>query len=299
MNGSGLHALDVVEAWQHAERIVPREQLHFTLAFRHRRRPRGRAGGRGRRRGRAPPHAGPLPRDAERRHARLRRRGRPRGDARGRSPGAGWNGSSTRCGRWPAPAPHRVVFGSSQDSTQTWRTWEHVFPPPLSLSLSCLSVPTRPPPPPPPPVCVCVSVSCPRRSMKWTKTKHSTSRWPDRAPVRQRIIKKMNDRAAVSVGAVSTGSLLDLALGARPPAAASSRSVPRVVGQDGYGYAMAGCLPRHRRGAAPRRHLRLHRRRACDDPARASTSTTRLPARRAGARDLRAARARASPSTPR
>ena len=65
---------------------------------------------------------------------------------------------------------------------------------------------------------------------------------------------------------------------------------PRVVGQDD------ARLPRDRRGAAPRRHLRLHRRRARDGPAvrapdrRRHRRAPRLAARhgRAGARDRRA-----------
>ena len=67
---------------------------------------------------------------------------------------------------------------------------------------------------------------------------------------------------------------------------------PRVVGQDD------ARLPRDRRGAAPRRHLRLHRRRARDGPdlrqadRRQHRRAARLAARhrRAGARDHRAAR---------
>ena len=74
---------------------------------------------------------------------------------------------------------------------------------------------------------------------------------------------------------------------------------PRVVGQDDPR------LPRDRRGAAPRRHLRLHRRRARDGSGvrqadrRQHRRAARLAARhgRAGARDLRAARALRARST--
>ena len=107
-------------------------------------------------------------------------------------------------------------------------------------------------------------------------------------------VMKMNDRAAVSIGAVSTGSLaLDLALGDRRAAARPHRRGlrPGVLRQDD------ARLPRDRRGAAPRRHLRLHRRRARDGPGlreadrRRHRQPPRLAARhgRAGARDRRAA----------
>ena len=89
-------------------------------------------------------------------------------------------------------------------------------------------------------------------------------------------VMKMSDQAPVSIGAVSTGSLsLDLALGVGglPRGRIVEIFGPGVVGQDD------ARLPRDRRGAAARRHLRLHRRRARDGPAvrargSASTSTT-------------------------
>jgi len=67
-------ALDAVEAWQrqHLEsvRVVPRTQLHVTLAFLGHR-PAGELPGvLGH--GRDPAQAGPVPRDAQRRHARPR-----------------------------------------------------------------------------------------------------------------------------------------------------------------------------------------------------------------------------------
>ena len=106
-------------------------------------------------------------------------------------------------------------------------------------------------------------------------------------------VMKMSDQAHVSVGAISTGSLsLDLALGIGGlPARPHRRDLrPRVVGQDDPR------LPRDRRGPAPRRHLRLHRRRARDGPdvreadRRQHRRAARLAARhgRAGARDHRA-----------
>ncbi len=108
-------------------------------------------------------------------------------------------------------------------------------------------------------------------------------------------VMKMNDQAQVAIGAVSTGSLsLDVALGVgglpRGPHRRGLR--PGVVGQDD------ARLPRDRRGAAPGRHLRVHRRRAFDGPGvreadrRQHRRPPRLAAghRRAGARDLRAAR---------
>ena len=107
-------------------------------------------------------------------------------------------------------------------------------------------------------------------------------------------VMKMSDQAHVSVGVD-----LDRLAVARPrprhrrPAARPHRRDlrPGVVGQDD------ARLPRDRRGPAPRRHLRLHRRRARDGPdvREADRRQHRRPARlaarhrRAGARDRRAA----------
>ena len=108
-------------------------------------------------------------------------------------------------------------------------------------------------------------------------------------------VMKMSDQAQVQIGAISTGSLvLDVALGIGGTAARPRRRGLRAgeLGQDD------ARLPRDRRGPAPRRHLRLHRRRARDGPAvraqdrRQRRRPARLAARhrRAGARDHRAAR---------
>ena len=74
-------------------------------------------------------------------------------------------------------------------------------------------------------------------------------------------VMKMSDQAQVSIGAVSTGSLsLDLALGigGLPRGRIVEIFGPESLGQDDPR------LPRDRRGAAARRHLRLHRRGARD-----------------------------------
>ncbi len=76
-------------------------------------------------------------------------------------------------------------------------------------------------------------------------------------------VMKMGDQAQFAIPSISTGSLsLDLALGVGGlPARPHHRDLrPGVLGQDD------ARLPRHRRGAAPRRDLRLHRRRARDGP---------------------------------
>ena len=115
-------------------------------------------------------------------------------------------------------------------------------------------------------------------------------------------VMRMNDHAHVAIG-----SCLHRLARARPRARdrrASARADrrdlrPGVLGQDD------ARLPRDRRGAAPRRHLRLHRRRARDGPAvrapdrRQHRRPPRLAARqrRAGARDRRAARSAAARST--
>ena len=107
-------------------------------------------------------------------------------------------------------------------------------------------------------------------------------------------VMKMTDAAAVNVGSVSTGSLVarPRARDRRSAARAHRRDLrPGVVGEDD------ARLPRDRRGAAPRRDLRVHRRRARDGPGvrEADRRQHRRPARlaarhrRAGARDLRAA----------
>ena len=109
-------------------------------------------------------------------------------------------------------------------------------------------------------------------------------------------VMKMSDQAQVSVGAISTGSLAARPRARHRRAAARPRRRdlrPRVLGQDD------ARLPRDRRGAAARRHLRLHRRRARDGPdlrqadRRQHRRAARLAARhrRAGARDHRAPRA--------
>ncbi len=133
-------ALDVVEAWQHAHlermRIVPRGQLHLTLAFL----------------GHRPAADLPAVLEALRAaagavHGELRLTpvayretrsvamlvcGDERRPGRGASrpiSRSGWNGSAStagRGGRGSRTSPW-AVFGSSQDSAQTWRTWEHMF----------------------------------------------------------------------------------------------------------------------------------------------------------------------------
>ncbi len=108
-------------------------------------------------------------------------------------------------------------------------------------------------------------------------------------------VMKMNDQAQV----VDRRHLHRVALARRRPRRRRAAARPRrrgvrpgVVGQDD------ARLPRDRRGPAPRRHLRVHRRRARDGSRlreahrRQHRRAARLAARhgRAGARDLRAAR---------
>ncbi len=119
---------------------------------------------------------------------------------------------------------------------------------------------------------------------------------PDRAAVRQGLGHEDERPGAGRRSAPSRpGSLsLDLALGIGGlPRGRDRRGLrPGVVGQDD------ARLPRDRRGPAPRRHLRLHRRRARDGSRlreadrRQHRRAARLAARhgRAGARDRRAAR---------
>ena len=119
---------------------------------------------------------------------------------------------------------------------------------------------------------------------------------PDRAAVRQGVGHE-DERPGAGVDrrrSRPARSSLDLALGIGGlPRGRDRRDLrPGVLGQDD------ARLPRHRRGAAARRHLRVHRRRARDGPdlreadRRQHRRPARLPARhgRAGARDRRAAR---------
>ena len=142
-----------------------------------------------------------------------------------------------------------------------------------------------------------------RRLIRWIASKLSTSPSARSSGSSARAsVMKMSDRAA----GLGRRGLDGLAL-ARPrarhrrPAARPHRRDlrPGVLGQDD------ARLPRDRRGAAARRHLRLHRRRARDGPdlreadRRQHRRAARLAARhrRAGARDHRAARSAPARST--
>ena len=107
-------------------------------------------------------------------------------------------------------------------------------------------------------------------------------------------VMRMSDAAQVAIGAGVDGLALarPRARHRRAPAGPHRRGLrPGVLGEDD------ARLPRDRRGAAPRRDLRVHRRRARDGPdvrapdRRQHRRAARLAAghRRAGARDLRAA----------
>lgn len=132
-------ALDVVEAWQHAHlermRIVPREQLHLTLAFLGYRPAadlpavvealRAAAGGvEGELRltpVRITRHAA-SPCSSATTRAAARGRSRPISRSGSKEPVStgGRGGRGSRTSQW-------AVFGSGQDSTPTWRIWEHMF----------------------------------------------------------------------------------------------------------------------------------------------------------------------------
>ena len=238
----------------------------------------------------------PLPGDAERRDARARRRGRAR---RRRWPAtctSGSSGSASTSGAAPvAPARHGGCAFASRPRLQP--------APPGSANVR--SVRCR---------CLPFTAAARRGAVRGTRIGCARRLIVDReqaldvalGQIERQFgkgsVMKMSDRPQVSVGAVSTGSL-----DARPRARhrrAAARPRRRdlragVVRQDD------ARLPRDRRGAAPRRHLRLHRRGARDGPGvreadrRRHRQPARLAARhgRAGARDHGAARSAPARST--